>query len=440
MPAQERVYSRCRRSIACPFDELRAPSLSRGKQAPTVSRLLAFSRSQFSARLPPSAFRLSLAFRFSPFAFLLLAVAALLLVPANGPDYNRFWQALMIPSDDLQLKPVLSNVESVINRQYDITHLRLVTTPIIAYVVGVISPRNSSLIVRGIGQSVTEPLNRAVGIALSSQLKIESKYPMLTRDPSAANPSRWVTVAGSPPEFLTGINDSSASSTALQNPPGRCTQVFTSDLILLDPQKSYRVEFSIRQTAGRISTAYLAMAWYDDREHLLASNIPNPAGAGFPDGWKNGTYSYFGLVGGPPPHTWTIFRKSFGLGETAAIPSYARFVRIGALLNYNSTPAATIQLTNIRLWQKSEAEFTGDDEFRSDQPFLFVLPSTQMVWTSASQTAQMSHHWPAQQVATDLAGVMELVAAARLAGAKPMDLDGIVFELDEYTKSSAANQ
>ena len=63
-----------------------------------------------------------------------------------------------------------------------------------------------------------------------------------------------------------------------------------------------------------------------------------------------------------------------------------------------------------------------------------------MVWTYASQAGRASHHWPANEVVTNLAGAKELLAAAHLAGAKPMDLDGIVFELDEYTKPSAANQ
>jgi hypothetical protein len=41
------------------------------------------------------------------FPILLLSLAALLLVPANRPFYNRFWQALMVPANDLAMRPVI---------------------------------------------------------------------------------------------------------------------------------------------------------------------------------------------------------------------------------------------------------------------------------------------------------------------------------------------
>jgi hypothetical protein len=319
-------------------------------------------------------------------------------------------------------------------------HQSLVTTPAVTIVLGAISLQYLPYAYRRIGQSIVEPLNGAIAIALSSRPTIDSKNPTLTRDPLAADPAAWTTLGGSPPEFVTGIRDCSASSTALQNPPGQSSNVFTSDLILIEPAKNYRVEFCVKQAVGVNATVYLAMAWYDKEGQLLASNIPMPAGAGNPVGWNSGTYSYFGLVGESPPTTWTVFRKSFGLGEIAVIPRNAMFVRVGALLNYKSTPAATIQLSNIRLGQKSKEELAGDAAFRSDQYFLFIIPSTQMVWTSSSQTAQMSHHWPAQQVATDLSGGVELAAAARAPGGTPVNSDGIVFDLDEKPKPSAANQ
>jgi hypothetical protein len=74
-----------------------------GKQAPTVSRLRDFAISRFSAR-------------FSAFPILLFALAALLLLPANGPNYNRFWHALMVPADDLAMRNVVETMDTSVVR------------------------------------------------------------------------------------------------------------------------------------------------------------------------------------------------------------------------------------------------------------------------------------------------------------------------------------
>jgi hypothetical protein len=62
----------------------------------------------------PTAFHFP-AFRFqlSAFAVLLLTLSALLLVPANRPFYNRFWQALMVPADDLAMRPVIEATDTM---------------------------------------------------------------------------------------------------------------------------------------------------------------------------------------------------------------------------------------------------------------------------------------------------------------------------------------
>jgi hypothetical protein len=374
-------------------------------------------------------------FPFSAFPLFLFSLAALLLVPANGPFYNRFWQALMVPPDDLMMKPIVLAVDSAAFRLRGVEHLRLVATATVANVLGTILPRHFPHSDRRIGRPIVESLNNVVAIPRSNRPTIDPKYRTLTRDPLAANPSAWTTLDGSPPEFITGIKDLSESLTALQNPSGRRSDAFTSDLISIDPAQHYCVEFNARQTAGTNATAYLAVAWYDERGHLLESYAPAPRGAGSPVGWVNGTYSYFGLVGTLAPTTWTICRRSFGLHETAAIPPHARFVRVGALLNYNATPAATIQLTNVRLWRKSEAEMMADGTFSINEHLFIIAPSGRVVWTYASQAAQASHHWPANQVASDLAGGAELTIAARVSGDTPVESGSVIFDLNENAES-----
>jgi hypothetical protein len=250
-----------------------------------------------------------------------------------------------------------------------------------------------------------------------------------------------MTLGGSRLDFVTGLTDLPGSSTALQNPPGQASFAFTSDLILIDQAKNYRVEFCVRQALGTDATAYLALSWYDKEERWLTTNVPAPAGAGNPVGWENGTYSYFGLVDASAPTKWTVFKKSFGFGEIAAIPRNVKFVRVGALLNYYRTPAAVIQVTNIRLWQKSKMESVGDAAFRSDQPPFLIVPSLRMLWTSFSQAGQLSHHWPAQQAALGFAGNVDLVAATYPpAAAQPANSDSAVFKPDENAERPASNR
>jgi hypothetical protein len=280
---------------------------------------------------------------------------------------------------------------------------------------------------RLIGQPITESLSHAITVVFMSRPSLRLQLPTLTHDPFATDPSDWTALAGSPPAFVTGIKNFSGSSTALENPAGQRSDAFTFDLMPIDPAKNYQLELSARQSIGTNATAYFAVAWYNEGGRLIESGSPAPAGTGNLIGWGSGTYSYFGLIGQTAPTSWTTYRKSFGLAETAAIPSQAKFVRVGALLNYNETPAATIQLTNVRLWQKSESEMMADGAFPNDERLLVVAPSSQMPWTYASQAGQASTHWPAQEAAADLAGGPELAAAARAAGGTPVDPDGAIF-------------
>jgi hypothetical protein len=367
----------------------------------------------------------------------MVALSMLFLMPANGPSYNRLWQALMVPPDDLMMRPIVSSADFSENRLHDVTHLRLVTTPAISYVLGATFFREFSYSKRSIGQSIAQPLHSAIAIALSTRLTSDADRSFLIHDPLASDPSAWTALGGSPPEFVTGIKDFRASSTALQNPAGGYIEVFTSELIPIDPAREYRVEWSVRQPKATSAMAYLAIAWYDDRGRWLVSNVPSPEGGGNPVGWVNGIYSYFGLVGFAAPTVWTTYRTSFGPDQAASIPCHARFARVGAQLNYNRAPGATIQMTNIRLWQTSKSEMIENGVFPRGGYLLVVAPLSRIIWTYASQAGRASHHWPANEVAADLAGGVELAAAARALGGTPVDRDNTMFELHEISDSPA---
>jgi hypothetical protein len=366
------------------------------------------------------------------FPVLVLSVAALLLVPADGPGYNRLWHVLSVTPRDLQAAPVVSAAESAEVRLRGARPTRLVATAAAACVFNAALPCRFPYCDRTIGQPLAGSAGNAVAVILSNRPTFHPERPTLNPDPSAAEPRAWTTIDGSPPEFVGGMTDFRASPTALQNPRGRRSDVFSSKAIPIDPTQRYVIEMSAIQRSGTGATAYLGVAWYDAAGRLLVSNLPAPAGAGNPSGWANGIRSYFGLVGQAVPGAWTTYRSSFGPGEAATLPPEARYIRVGALLNYDTAPDEIVQVTNIRLWRKSEAEPVADGAFPFDERLLVFAPSGRMLWTSASLAGQLSTHWPRQEAAADLTAGEELAAAVLTAGGRAVDPDGTLFELEGY--------
>ena len=84
-------------------------------------------------------------------------------------------------------------------------------------------------------------------------------------------------------------------------------------------------------------------------------------GCGNSAGWAfNGTYSYFGLVGVDAPASWTQYSVTFGPNSTCAIPSNARFVSVGALLNFGSVANCQAAITQIKLLERTDASLIVD--------------------------------------------------------------------------------
>jgi hypothetical protein len=363
-------------------------------------------------------------------AVVLLAASLVGLAPAR-PAYNRLWNLVSAPPQDLQLGPLITLAESSAANLRSVGNYRLVGPDAVAYILNATYPRLFPIRERIIGQPVAESLHLATTIIGSSQPTTGSKN--LTRDPLATDRSAWVAVSGQAPEFIRGITGFRASTTALQNPAGQPSEVFTSELIAVDLAKNYYLEFSVHQATDTQATAYLAVAWYGERERLLNSHAPQPDGAGDPYGWANGVYSYFGLVGMAAPQKWTTYRTSFGPREAAAIPANAKFIRVGALLNYNVAPHSTIELTNVRLWEKTSPALLANGEFPQDIRYFAIIPPRRFLVTPLSQAGQSSGHWPAQQLAVALAGSRELETATHSTSAATADSGGMIFELGAAT-------
>ena len=207
---------------------------------------------------------------------------------------------------------------------------------------------------------------------------------------------RWSAFSDARPLFTIAHMNKGESIPVFQNPQGTACSVFTNELIPISEKKTYCVTIDARQTNKTRNGTYLAIAWYDIDKNHLESYAKPPIGAGSPRGWENGTFSYFGLIGHTPERTWRRYSTCFGLGENFGIPPHAAFIRIGALLNYTATPGAEIQIANCSLIEIAPPRLREE------------LPHASALFTAASQAAQLSRHWPAQQALYENAGIKEI--------------------------------
>ncbi len=102
---------------------------------------------------------------------------------------------------------------------------------------------------------------------------------------------------------------------------------------------------------------------------------------------------------------------SFGSHENRAIPTHAAYVQMGALLNFNSSPDAIVQLSCARLWEKSESNPVSDGTFAEGDLLAIFIANRMNAYSPVSQAGFISRHWPAQQVAVDNGGEPEITAA-----------------------------
>ena len=346
-----------------------------------------------------------------------ISIASITVVPCSDSCYNHVWHANAVVPKDLQLQDIFLEYETVVKfRQFKTRESKIIATQagtalICSYNFHLIGPDRSRKIGLPASTSIATALNflgfDEIDRALSpvrtlkdDQKSITTAVLNLVAAPDAADPTAWIALGGYTARSVTTNTYLGTVSAALQNPIGLSGHVFTSALIPVQMLKSYWLEMTVRQDKTSESSTYLAVAWYDADAKLLESNIAQPQGAGNPRGWINGTYSYFGLVNENAPTSWTKYSIAFGLHERASIPIYARFVRIGALLNDSSTPSTIVQLTHVRFYEK-ETPVIG-----------LAIPKPTSVYTPFSQAAQLSTHWPPQQGAVDRGGAREIQAAA----------------------------
>ncbi len=345
-----------------------------------------------------------------PLALTLLCIEAL--------SHHRFWQGLQVTPADLQLRSLVAySTLNTITQIPDEDTLRI-DIQLGTEVQEAFSPKvmlfgsrqsHIQLDDKKLGQflewlTAMQPAVswvRAKGSGNETPRYIQNHSPARRDHPvpharivahPTATDAAWLTFGGHPPEqiFANG-------QLALASPVGRASETFNPELIPVSRDRRYRVSSTIRHVGDPEAVNYPAVAWFDQSGTLLPSNASPPSGAGEPQGWANGNFSYYGLRGQSARPQKTNYSISFGLGEAAAIPSNAAFVRVGALLNYHSTPETMAELSHVTLAEKP-----------LQSQLLFRVPEFRQLYSPASQAALLSGHWSAQHVSAAQAGAMEL--------------------------------
>ncbi len=382
-----------------------------------VCRLRA--RDTTDARLARTRAHLLASFSHSGLLVILVGLLALVTLAPDVRSFNRFWQAILIPPKDLQLDLYIATdtIRNAARQLSDDT--LLVNTPLDTEAKEAFVPNLPSHQFRQIHASdwETEIASRTEKLiqALSS-LGVHNLDPTILSGGSPAHmlirraerPVRsknrliadltaidvpWLTLGGHQPH-----SHQRDGKIVLGNAVGRTSHVFNAEMIPVQVGNRYLLSATVRQTSGT-GTNYLAVAWYDQTGRFLVASEPLPEGAGRPDGWAAGTYSYYGLVNQTAAPEWTRYTISFGLGETAEIPRNAALMRAGSLLNETHTPHTSAELTQLILWEKP-----------GYQQVQLVAPDFRSLVTSRSQAALLSGHWSPQYVAVQQMGTRELRA------------------------------
>ena len=354
-------------------------------------------------------------------ALLCMGLVSVVAMPPRVSAFNRFWHSVQTTADDLQLTEYVG--------LWTPAHLTLAADDDTMTIDAPLADKIRETFSPGFQQAVPRVINEPVITAELEQTLVHRSHPpsafsspsglrqihpsdlqsdwsvlaLTTQEPKSSLPvvnatakgAAWTALGGDSPETSVTAN----GSVVISNPTGRASHAFDSRMVAIDQNQRYQLTCTLRQS-GFAATNYLAVAWYDKNGHLLESNQSRPEGAGSPIGWSNGTYSYYGLVNESASSEWGVYTISFGHGETAAVPAEAAFLRIGALLNYNATPEATIQLKDVVLWQKQGYAL-----------LLRTLPAPHNLSSAYSLSAWLSGHWPPHKVAEEQVGVTELRAA-----------------------------
>ncbi len=192
----------------------------------------------------------------------------------------------------------------------------------------------------------------AAGAITADKLLVMQNPMTITSDPSLQDTSDWSIPAPASVVTVSGLPIGNKAILA----GATVTHIF-SRMVPIDQSKTYLAS-AWANSSNSTKTVYLLVAFYDASGALMS---------GQGTGWNLGIYNYFGLVNQVPTPGWNEYRISFGSGGTASIPAGARFVRIGASLNYNNSATGDIWIGGMRIQQVSDGTLIANGAVTTDK-------------------------------------------------------------------------
>lgn len=348
---------------------------------------------------------------------------AIVVVPSSAPSYSRVWHILVRIPADLKLEGLFKRYEktsyantkgksaNIISTQTGSALLTYGTTslePNIYRTVGVPSSISSRASINAFGIDLAKAVRDGVGRGLYRSSERNSSLHHFAIWKARFEADSWEVVMNDPPVFCT----SEGGTQIMKNNPGKSTWVLSTDAIAVHQLRTYTARATVRASGRKAPKTYLALAWYNENLNLIDSYAPIPLGAGNPQGWINGTYSYFGLINEAPPSDWTQYSITFGVYCRAVIPGEARYVRLGVLIDVESSTDDSVQISEFALTERAPEE----------KP-LIVEPK--LTYTPYSLASLLSLHWPQNQVSVDRGGTDELIQIEQVVSNQPVSTSAL---------------
>ncbi|MCL5884898.1 MAG: host specificity factor TipJ family phage tail protein [Deltaproteobacteria bacterium] len=159
----------------------------------------------------------------------------------------------------------------------------------------------------------------------------------INRNPHCDDLTAWCdySVESNPPNVtVQTLTDGKVGNKCFRSPTNAAVNIVENRFYPVDPDKVYRVKVWARRNIAGNGVFYLCLDLYDSGGSRISGD---------------GSFWYYPASGVTLSTSWTYYSGRFGPGTSkGAIPSNARTMRLGALLNYNGT-AGYQEIQDIRV-------------------------------------------------------------------------------------------
>src|ERR1051326_8791014 len=184
----------------------------------------------------------------------------------------------------------------------------------------------------------------AAGAVSTAKLAVVAPGAALNADSSCSDSAAWNASGAS----VVTITDGKVGNTVLRSATGAYNGALQDvKQIPVDPNKVYRVHVWVRRTSAADGIFYALLGLRDSSGVDISGD---------------GSYWYYWASGVTPvANTWTEYVGTFGPGTTkGAIPSNARTMFVGALLNYSAPTGGYYEIQDIRIEEVAPATLIAD--------------------------------------------------------------------------------